>query len=224
MNDIGILRARAVQDRTLHDVSEMDDLSASVYDIAVASLVEGPQQVACVQWLLEHEQPGATWGAPPGLSWYDTYISTYAASVALQYAGLTEKAHNTLQALGHIIEGSKGNIPETLTFGGLIGTLDRFREAEGWQPICHRNSVLKVVSEEEIKWGQMLVWDRFYDPTVSIAGYCGERVFGGRGWIRWHGAVSGAGAYFGGEQQSGRGAHFRCGSPGTAHRQRRILR
>ncbi|MFI5783375.1 hypothetical protein [Nocardia sp. NPDC051570] len=75
------------------------DLSASVYDIAAVSLVPGPQQDSCVQWLVHHRATDAAWGPPVTVNWYDAYLSTYSAAVAMRNAGRLELADRAVAAL-----------------------------------------------------------------------------------------------------------------------------
>lgn len=155
-----------------------DEVTQSPYDIAAVSLVAGPQQRICVEWLVENQNADGTWSTPFCLSWHDQYICTYAAAIALRNAGLTEKAERVLALLPSIRKRYTIPTPETLTFGGLIVVLDRFAQAQGWPVVQHDPLVQKIVDEEQDKWTRMLKWPDFYDANFSIAGYCGERVYG----------------------------------------------
>jgi hypothetical protein len=103
----------------------MKDFSPSLYDIAVASLVNGPHQPAHLNWLFTHQNHDGSWGAPYEVSGYDNYISTYAAAVALRNADhpLAESAFKLLSSR-ELWDVEKN--PETLTFGGLIDVLDKY--------------------------------------------------------------------------------------------------
>ena len=153
------------------------DLSPSVYDIAAVSLVPGPQQEGCVQWLLHNHATAATWGAPASVNWYDAYLSTYWAAVAMRNAERLELADRALAALPHLVPATPAGVMETLTFGGLVEALDRFCGHRGWPAPAHPSAVRAVVDREAAKWRRMRAWDRFLDPEWSIAGYCAERVF-----------------------------------------------
>ncbi len=155
----------------------MKDLSPSLYDIAVASLVPGPQQPEHIDWLVRHQNADGSWGAPVHLSGYDNYICTYAAAVALRNVGhvLAERVFELL--LNRELWDVR-NIPETLTFGGLVDALDRFGRYRAWEPIPHHPFIQTIVHHEQVKWDRMVQWADFYDPALSIAGYCAERIFG----------------------------------------------
>lgn len=154
-----------------------DDLSHSVYDIAAVSLVPGPQRDFCLDWLIKHRNADETWGAPPQLSWYDNYICTYATAVAMRNAGNDKLADRALDKLPGIMVNGSPHMPETLTFGGLLGALDRFARAQGWAAYEHHPFIQRIIFEEDYKWKKMLAWDGFYDPMLSVAGYTGEKVY-----------------------------------------------
>src|SRR5258708_1271932 len=155
----------------------MKDFSPSLYDIGVASLVNGPHQSEHLNWLLTHQNDDGSWGAPYELSGYDNYISTYAAAVAMRNADhpLAESAFELLRSR-ELWDVQKN--PETLTFGGLVDVLDKYCRYCGWEVVEHHPFIQSIVSHEQVKWDRMIQWPRFYDPSVSIAGYCGERIFG----------------------------------------------
>src|SRR5579871_2902904 len=155
----------------------MKDLSPSLYDIAVASLVPGPQQPALIAWLDNHQNHDGSWGASPELSGYDNYICTYAAAVALRNVN-HPKAEDAFQSLLDRDLWNVEKIPETLTFGGLIDVLDRYCQYRSWEPVVHHPYIQSIISHEQVKWDRMVHWPRFFDPTISISGYCAERVFG----------------------------------------------
>ncbi|MFF4012720.1 hypothetical protein [Streptomyces sp. NPDC001717] len=155
-----------------------DELSPSVYDVAAVALVDGPQQPACLQWLTEHRTTPTTWGAPPHVNWYDAYLSTYAAALALHNAGRRSLAEPALAALASLVPQAPAGVLETLTFGGLVDALDRFCADRGWPVPRHPEPVRAVIERERAKWRRMRAWDRFLDPDLSIAGYCAERVYG----------------------------------------------
>jgi hypothetical protein len=156
-----------------------DEVTQSPYDIAAVSLVPGPQQRVCVEWLVNNQHSDGTWSTPFCLSWHDHYICTYAGAIALRNYGLTDKAERALATLPSIRKRYSIDTPETLTFGGLIVVLDRFAQTQGWWPIVqHDPLVQRIVDEEQDKWTRMLNWPDFYDANLSIAGYCGERVYG----------------------------------------------
>ncbi|HVO43495.1 MAG TPA: hypothetical protein VMT34_12770 [Aggregatilineales bacterium] len=170
--------ANHVQKNSLNYITEsVDDLSQSCYDIGVVALAQGAQNQGCVQWLIEHHNADGTWGAPPQLSWYDTYVCTYAAGVALHRGGCDQLAARALDQLPRIAAFGSERIPETLTFGGLVGALDRFCATHGWPVPSHTLKVRTIVAEEQIKWDRMLEWKGFYDPRLSIAGYSAEKVY-----------------------------------------------
>ena len=81
----------------------LPDLSASAYDIAITSLVEGPQQATCIQWLLDNQRELGIWGAEAELCWYDAYVCTYAAAVALRNAGVVQLADLAIENLTRIV-------------------------------------------------------------------------------------------------------------------------
>ncbi|WP_171162112.1 hypothetical protein [Streptomyces sp. I05A-00742] len=157
---------------------QLDELSPSVYDVAAVSLAEGPQQPACVQWLTEHRTTPTSWGVPPEVNWYDCYLSTYAAALALYNAGRRSLAEPALSALAALVPPDPTGVLETLTFGGLVDALDRLCVQRGWPVPRHPGPVAAVVGRERAKWRRMRTWDRFLDPDRSIAGYCAERVYG----------------------------------------------
>lgn len=167
-------------DATLQSAfSSHPDLSHSPYDIAMVALVPGPHRSDCLRWLLEHRQADHTWGVSPRLCWYDTYVCTYAAAVALAGAGYADLAAQAFASLPGIVQRGTGTQPpETLTFGGIVETLDRVCAMHGLPAIEHDPQVQRIVFEERQKWQYMIAWDRFYDPAYSIAGYCGERIYG----------------------------------------------
>ncbi|MFF2194411.1 hypothetical protein [Streptomyces sp. NPDC058157] len=161
-----------------HTPPPVRELSPSVYDIAVTALVDGPQQQACVQWLSEHRTTPTTWGADPQVNWYDAYLSTYSAALALHHAGDTEVADRSLADLPRLVPADPRRTLETLTFGALIGALDTYHALHIGPPAPHPPPVREVIEREAGKWRRMKVWDGFLDPAVSIAGYCAERVLG----------------------------------------------
>lgn len=169
-----------IDETTLHAVfTSHPDLSHSPYDIAMVALVPGPHQNYCLRWLLEHRQMDGTWGVSPRLCWYDTYVCTYAAAVALAHSGYDALAAHAFGSLPGIVQRGAGTQPpETLTFGGIVETLDRVCRIHDLPAIQHPPVVQRIIYEEQQKWKYMLAWDRFYDPAYSIAGYCGERLYG----------------------------------------------
>ncbi|WP_086821694.1 hypothetical protein [Allokutzneria sp. NRRL B-24872] len=158
--------------------SKVAALSPSVYDIAAVSLVPGPQQASCVEWLLRNRATTTTWGAPSAVNWYDAYLSTYAAAVAMREATWPELADRALGALSSLVPAKSSRVMETLTFGGLVEALDQYGGHRGWPVPAHPPAVRVIVDREAAKWRRMRTWDRFLDPDWSIAGYCAERVFG----------------------------------------------
>ncbi|MFD9369244.1 hypothetical protein ACFWA6_16310 [Streptomyces sp. NPDC060020] len=155
-----------------------DALSPSTYDVAAVSLVDGPQRPACLQWLIENRTTPTTWGAPPEVNWYDAYLSTYAAALALYDAGHRSLAEPALTGLAALVPAAPAAVLETLTFGGLVDALDRLCAHRGWPLPEHPEPVRAVMDRERAKWGRMRAWDGFLDPARSIAGYCAERVYG----------------------------------------------
>lgn len=166
--------SQAVQQ--LASTSDSDDLSNSVFDIAIVALVNGTQQKNCIQWLKNNIHADGSLGCPKALSWYDNYICTYAASIAFRNAGLIQEYENCIKILPKIAEQKKpGDIEsETLTFGGFIGALDRFAAERGLPVFSHNEAVAMIVQKEADKWTQLVQWKEFYNPKLSIAGYCGE--------------------------------------------------
>lgn len=160
------------------EVPQLLDLSPSVYDIAAVSLVSGPQQPLCLDWLLTHTTGPDTWGAPAHRCWFDAYISTYAAAVALRNAGMHQSADRACGSLAGMVPAGPPPGPETLTFGGLVDVLDRISTARGWPAPAHPALVRSITERERAKWEHMRIWPDFYDPSLSIAGYCAERVYG----------------------------------------------
>ncbi|MFD0357733.1 hypothetical protein ACFVHW_28955 [Streptomyces sp. NPDC127110] len=158
------------------ELPPLADLSPSLYDIAVVSLVTGAQQAPCVDWLLEHATTAHTWGT--SRSWFDAYLSTYAAAVALRNAGMPQPADRAYAALPGMAPAGPSPTPETLTFGGLVDTLDRIGTARGWPLPDHPAPVRAIMDRERTKWERMRMWPDFYNPSLSIAGYCAERVYG----------------------------------------------
>src|SRR5258707_11028510 len=114
----------------------MKDLSPSLYEIAVVSLVHGPHQPEHLNWLLTHQNPDGSWGAASELSGYDNYLCTYAATIALRNAGhpLAESAFALLSSR-ELWDVQKN--PETLTFGGLLDVLDNYCHYRGWEALEH---------------------------------------------------------------------------------------
>ncbi|MFE0042667.1 hypothetical protein [Streptomyces albireticuli] len=157
--------------------AQLVDLSPSLYDIAVVSLVPGPQQAPCVDWLLTHTTTAHTWGAPVRRCWFDAYVSTYAAAVALRNAGMRQRADRACGSLPGMVPAGPSPAPETLTFGGLVDALDRISAARGWPLPEHPYLVRTVITRERAKWQRMRAWPDFYNPSLSIAGYCAERVY-----------------------------------------------
>lgn len=159
-------------------VAEHEDLSHSIYDVAVVSLAGSPRQGRCIEWLLEHRNEDGTWGASATLCWHDRYVCTYAAATALQNVGMGGGlAESALQRLPEIAAQASRLTKETLTFGGLIDALDRYRAMKRWRLAAHAPAVERVVAEERHKWQRMMEWEGFYTPSRSIAGYCGERIY-----------------------------------------------
>src|SRR5258708_33527723 len=70
-------------------------------------------------------------------------------------------------------------ITEGLTFGAVIGALDRFCVHHlGIQPPAHPPSVRYYIDGEAQKWQKLSHWSGFYEPLVSVAGFIGENVYG----------------------------------------------
>ncbi|ARZ72524.1 hypothetical protein SMD11_6948 [Streptomyces albireticuli] len=152
------------------------DLSISWYDVAMVALVDGPQRAACLDWLAGQRRQNGAWGAEGTVSWHDTYVATYAAAVAFHAAGHVTIAEEAVNALSGIRTDTPGC--ETLTFGGLVDTLDRIATFAGRQTPHHPDQVTRLIHEERAKWEKMCAWEFRYDPELSIAGYCAERLFG----------------------------------------------
>lgn len=158
------------------------DYSHSSYDIAIISLIDGPQHEPCIQWLLEHQNADGTWGDAFNISWYDQYICTYAAALALQNIQMLEQAKSAFSMLSTIAKDiakkQTDYAIETLTFGGLVDVMDHFCLSKGWPKPQHEANVQKIIEEENQKWDRILKWDQFYNGDISIVGHCGERVYG----------------------------------------------
>ncbi|MFD8982933.1 hypothetical protein [Streptomyces sp. NPDC059564] len=131
-----------------------------------------------MDWLLEHATTAYTWGASVRLCWFDAYLSTYAAAVALRNAGLPQLADRACASLPGMAPAGPSPAPETLTFGGLVDTLDRISAARGWPLPAHPSPVRAIMDRERTKWERMRLWPDFYNPSLSIAGYCAERAYG----------------------------------------------
>src|SRR5277367_4553971 len=71
---------------------DQPDYSHSPYDIAIVSLVQGPQQMSCIQWLKNNQLKNGIFGAASQFSWYENYVCTYAASIAFRNVGLLLEA------------------------------------------------------------------------------------------------------------------------------------
>lgn len=159
-------------------VAEHEDLSSSVYEVAAVSLAGSPHQDRCIDWLLQHRNDDGTWGASATLCWHDRYVCTYAAATALKNVGIGGGlVESALQRLPEIAAQASRLTKETLTFGGLIDALDRFSRAKGEDVVAHAPVVESIVAEERSKWQRMAEWEGFYNPSLSIAGYCGERIY-----------------------------------------------
>lgn len=151
-----------------------DQLSQCLYSIAIAALVPGRHQAACLRWL--HENYIDSHESRLALSWQDTYISSYATALALWLAGETSLADGMLLVLQ--ANRNDSAITETLTFGGLVGALDRFSLHQFGFVINHTPAVRLVVESETRKWEALMKWDRFFDPVYSIAGFSAECLYG----------------------------------------------
>ena len=143
------------------ELSQLVDLSPSSYDIAAISLVPGPRQARCVDWLLKHARTEHTWGAPADRCWFDAYLSTYAAAIAIRNAGMGQLADRACRSLSEMVLASPLSAPETLTFGGLVDVLDRISATRGW-PLPAYPHVVHSIIDGSSKLTGMLVW----------AGYC----------------------------------------------------
>jgi hypothetical protein len=155
-----------------------EDVSTCVYEVAVVSLVKSPNQFLLIKWLLENRNEDGTWGANENICWYDTYICTFAAFVSFENSNMAELAKEAHFCLTTIKQHDDKSIPETFTFGGLIDTLERFRHYRGRNRLNHSPIIQKIVQDENDKWSKMISWDKFYDYNFSVAGYCGERIYG----------------------------------------------
>jgi halimadienyl-diphosphate synthase len=151
-----------------------DQLSQCMYSIAIAALVPGRHQAACLRWLRENYVN--TYSITAELSWQDTYISSYATALALWNAGDVNTADGILLALQ--VNRNESAKTETLTFGGLVGALDRFSMHAFGFAIQHSAAVQLVVESETRKWQALMKWDRFFNPEVSIAGFGAECLYG----------------------------------------------
>jgi hypothetical protein len=155
---------------------QVETLTQSTYDIAVAALVKGPHQHACIRWLLENRDPQGYWGEQS--SWHDRYISTYAAAVALYNAGHHALAEPLFAYLPLMAGSDEETLTETLTFGGLIGALDRVVIRRlGFTPPEHPHAVRILIEDEARKWFKLNKWSGFYHRWISIAGFIGESVY-----------------------------------------------
>ncbi len=157
-----------------HVLRAPDQLSQCLYSIAVAALVPGRHREACLRWLLENYVNAHEMRAD--LSWQDIYISSYATALAFWNDGNVNIANGILMALQ--ANRNESAATETLTFGGLIGALDRFSLHRFGQVIDHSPSIRQVVESENHKWEKLIHWDRFFDPDYSIAGFGAECLYG----------------------------------------------
>ncbi|MFD7256898.1 hypothetical protein [Streptomyces sp. NPDC059874] len=131
-----------------------------------------------MDWLLAHATTAHTWGASAHRCWFDAYLSTYAAAVALRNAEMPQPADRAAASLPGMVPAGPSSTPETLTFGGLVDALDRISTAQGWPLPAHPAPVRAIMDRERTKWERMRLWPDFYNPSLSIAGYCAERVYG----------------------------------------------
>ncbi|MFD4137281.1 hypothetical protein [Streptomyces goshikiensis] len=131
-----------------------------------------------MDWLLKHATTAHTWGSGVPRCWFDAYLSTYAAAVALRNAGMPQPADRACASLPDMVPAGPSPAPETLTFGGLVEALDRISTAQGWPLPAHPSPVRAIMDRERAKWESMRLWPDFYNPSLSIAGYCAERVYG----------------------------------------------
>jgi len=158
----------------LEELHASDQLSQCTYSIAIAALVSGPQQAACLEWLqtyaMEAEQITA------GLSWQNTYITSYATALALRVGGMTMLSDGILAALS--ANRNTTTNTETLTFGGLVGALNRFSQRTFGFVMPHSPAVQSAVEAESYKWQKVIQWNQFYNPIYSIAGFTAESSYG----------------------------------------------
>lgn len=152
-------------------IQATDHLSPSPYAISIAALVPGVQQPACIRWLLENYLPARE----HSILWQDSYICSYAAALALRNAGHISASDTLLAELSDCVRDAAQ--PETLTFGGLVGALDRYAKRHFDMIPNHPGRVRDVVADEARKWDKLIRWEGFYDPTRSIAGYAGECIY-----------------------------------------------
>jgi hypothetical protein len=154
-----------------------EDISTCPYSVAMVSLVKSPIQEKCIRWLLENRNSDGTWGVKASVSWYDAYISTYAAMVAFENCGLANMAREIPVLLIKIRMYEKRDLLETMTFGGLISTLDCYRANNNMILVNHGEIINSIIDEENGKWDRLSRWEYFLNSDMSVAGHTGERIY-----------------------------------------------
>jgi hypothetical protein len=163
----------AVVDRALQDTAQ---LSQCTYSIAIAALVPGPQQSACIRWLLDNYVNVTTTRPTAYFSWQDIYVCAYATAIALRGAGYLDESDAIISGLQ--INSNDSARTETLTFGGLIAALDRYAYDRYALAVSHSPIIKTVMDDEARKLKKMLQWPDFYNAERSIAGFTGECLYG----------------------------------------------
>ncbi|MEP7288984.1 MAG: hypothetical protein ABI947_24790 [Chloroflexota bacterium] len=154
-------------------LTDSEPLTPSLYDTAAVALYPGPAREACIKWLIEHRNKDGSWG--DAVSWQDRYACTYATALALLEAGYSTLAEDALNQLP-VIAGTD-NMMETLAFGGLIGSLDRYSANRFGAQTQHSAPVAYCITDEARKWKALKQWHAFWDPRLSTAGFIGECVY-----------------------------------------------
>jgi hypothetical protein len=151
-----------------------DHVSYCLYSVALAALVPGPHQNDCIEWLIENyegiQKESAT------LSWQHLYISSYAMALAFREVGQTDFSDSILGTLS--ANQNHDAQTETLTFGGLVGALDRYAQHRFGLNVTHNQPVQHAIKAEMHKWNKMSKWEHFLNPSFSIAGYGAECLYG----------------------------------------------
>ncbi len=163
----------AVLETLVAELRAPDQLSQCQYSIAIAGLVPGPQQAACLDWLQENYVNAQITAQ---LSWQDTYISSYATALTLRLGGLTDLSDGILAALS--ANRNTTTHTETITFGGLVAALDRYSAQHFGFSMSHSPAVQSAAQGEAGKWQKLVLWEHFFDPAYSIAGFAAECLYG----------------------------------------------
>jgi halimadienyl-diphosphate synthase len=147
-----------------------EHLSSSTYDIAACALYDGPSRTACLQWLIQHQNPDGSWGET--LSWQDRYLSTYSAAIAMLAAGQQAVARHALSSLPTIPDPRRDNW--TMNFGGLIAAIDAYAAKCLHFSAEHPPAVREAIGYDWSKWEKIVRHKEFYNPITSIVGHFAE--------------------------------------------------